>query len=108
MTQADIQGIKEIFTHQLGFYSEAVQHKLDLVVEGQQLLVERLDRFEIEVRSGSARVDQRITVVHAGLDQKIDTVEQRLTARIDGVEQKLDVVSADLAAHRRDTEAHAV
>ena len=69
--------IKEEFRHQLGIQSEAVQCKLDLVVEGHQMLSEKLDR-----------------------------VEERLDGRIDCVVRKLDAVAADLSAHRADTEAH--
>ncbi len=69
--------IKEEFRHQLGIQAENFQHKLSLVLEGQQMLSEKLDRAKIE------------------LDQKIECVEH-----------KLDAVAADLLAHRRDTEAH--
>ena len=69
--------IKGEFRHQLGIQSEAFQGKLDLVVEGHQMLSEKLDR-----------------------------VEERLDGRIDCVIRKLDAVAADLSAHRRDTEAH--
>ena len=69
--------IKEEFRHQLGIQSENFQHKLDLVVEGHQMLSEKIDR-----------------------------VEERLDKRMDCLEHKLDAVAADLSAHRRDTEAH--
>ena len=69
--------IKGEFRHQLGIQSEALQHKLDLVVEGHQMLSEKIDR-----------------------------VEQRLDGRLDCVLSKLDTVAADFSAHRADTEAH--
>ncbi|MDT8440111.1 MAG: hypothetical protein RQ723_00445 [Desulfuromonadales bacterium] len=71
--------IKEIFRHEVGIYAEDMQHNLDLVVEGQQMLAERVDRLEGQLRGEISRVDQRLTAVHA-----------------------------DLVAHRRDTEAHTV
>ncbi|PIP05906.1 MAG: hypothetical protein COX52_09430 [Syntrophobacterales bacterium CG23_combo_of_CG06-09_8_20_14_all_48_27] len=69
--------IKAEFRHQLGIQSEAFQSKLDLVVEGHQMLSEKLDR-----------------------------VEERLDGRVDCVVRKLDALAADLSAHRRDTESH--
>jgi len=90
--------IKEEFRHQLGIQSEAFQCKLDLVVEGHQLLSEKLDRVE-------ERLDGRIDCVV----RKLDTVAAQgntTAAKLDNVVRKLDVISADLAAHRRDTEAH--
>jgi hypothetical protein len=52
-------------------------HKLDLVVEGQQVLAERLDRRALEIKEEILKVDRRITTL-----------------------------AADLTAHRADTEAH--
>jgi DNA repair ATPase RecN len=68
------------FQRYIGVVEENFQHKLNLVVEGQQMLVERMDRME----------------------ERLVNVETRL----DRVEVKLDVVAADLSAHRKDTEAH--
>ncbi len=70
----------EDFHRWIGVQGDDLQHKLNLVVEGQQLLVERMDRME----------------------ERLVNVETRL----DRVEIKLDVVVADLSAHRKDTEAH--
>jgi predicted phage-related endonuclease len=64
-------------THQVGVLSEDFQHKFDIVIEGQQMLSEKVDR----------------------LDEKIDRVEEKLGRRI-------DAVAADLAVHCADTEAH--
>ncbi|MDD5167740.1 MAG: hypothetical protein PHN75_02905 [Syntrophales bacterium] len=69
--------IKVEFRHQLGIQSEHFQHKLDVVVEGHQMLAEKIDR-----------------------------VEERLDKHMDCLEHKLDAVAADLAAHRVDTEVH--
>jgi len=65
------------FRHQLGVQGEDFQHKLDLVVEGQQLLAEKLEETRSELKAEIVKVDQRVTVM-----------------------------AADLASHRRDTEAH--
>ena len=69
--------IVEEFRHQLGAQREDFQHKLDLVVEGQQMLAEKLEETRSELKADIFKVDQRVTAV-----------------------------AADLAAHRRDTEAH--
>jgi hypothetical protein len=91
----DVKKIEEIFQrnieamsdklqqtvgHQMGVLSEDFQHKLDIVIEGQQMLSEKVDR----------------------LDGRVDSLEGRL----DSLEGKLDAVAADLSAHRADTEAH--
>ena len=83
--------IKAEFRHQLGIQSEAFQSKLDLVVEGHQMLSEKLDRVE-------ERLDGRIDCIVRKLDAV--AAQGSITAT------KLDAVAADLKAHRRDTEAH--
>ncbi|MHB8714366.1 MAG: hypothetical protein ACYDAI_19070 [Trichloromonadaceae bacterium] len=45
------------FRHQLGIQGEAFQHKLDLVIEGQQAVVERMDRLEVRMEGLESRVD---------------------------------------------------
>lgn len=69
--------IIEAFDRRIGIVEESVQHKLNLVVEGQQLLVERIDRLEVGLKEEIHKVDQRVTTA-----------------------------AADLSAHRRGTEAH--
>ncbi len=80
MDDKDLRKIEEAFKHHIGILSEDFQHKLDLVVEGQQILGDRMDRIE----------------------GRPDRVEHRL----DRVEIKVDAVASDLSAHRKDTEAH--
>ena len=77
MDDKDLKKIGELFEHHIGILSENFQHKLDLVVEGQQMLAERMDRMEVELKEEIRKVDQRVTTV-----------------------------AADLTAHRQDTEAH--
>lgn len=80
MDAVDFKKIEEMFKHHMGVMSEDFQHKLDIVVEGHQMLSEKIDR----------------------LDGRMD----RLEGRMDGLEVKVDAVAVDLAAHRADTEAH--
>ncbi len=63
--------------HRLGISQEDFQHKLDLVVEGQQMLAEKMDRVEDNLKGEIRKVDHRVTAM-----------------------------SADLVEHRQDTEAH--
>lgn len=67
--------IAEEFRHQLGTQREDFQHKLDLVIEGQQALVERMGRFE-------GRMD-------------------RLESRVDGIATDLSAHRRDTEAHRK-------
>jgi len=77
MNENDLEKIDSMIARHIGSFADSVQHKLDLVVEGHQMLSEKLDR-----------------------------VEERLDKRIDCLEHKLDAVAAYLSAHRQDTEAH--
>ena len=79
----------------LGVLTEDFQHKLDIVVEGHGVL-----RKEIrEVRDESYAKHEQTAFLLRALNDKVDGVENRLSA-------KIDAVAGDLAAHRKDTEAH--
>ena len=77
MDEKDFEKIDSMIARHVGVFTESVNHKFDILVEGHHMLSEKIDR-----------------------------VETRLDARIDCVAKKLDAVSADLSAHRADTEAH--
>ena len=74
------EDIIKAFDQRIGIAEESFQHNLDLVVEGQQMLAERMDRLEA----------------------RLEGVENRLVR----VEVKVDTVATNLSAHRADTEAH--
>jgi len=76
--------IKEEFRHQIGIQSENFQHKLDIVVEGHDVLRK-------EIRDTREELCEKINLV----DFKVETLNQ-----------KIDGVAADLKAHRTDTEVH--
>lgn len=85
---------------------EGMNSKLDLLLEGHQVLQQQITDL-------GRRTDERFDLVDfkiGALNQKIDDVEQRLNDKIDTVEQNLsnriDAVAADLKSHRADTEAH--
>jgi len=80
MEPKDLMQIEKMMTRVVGVFTEDIQHKLDLVIEGQQFLGEKVDRLE----------------------DRVEKVENRL----ESVELKVIAVSADLKAHRADTEVH--
>ena len=83
--------VKAEFHHQIKIQSEDFQHKLDIVVEGNQMLSKKIDGVETRL---SRRMDC--------LEHKLDVI----AAKGDVTETKLDALAADLKAHRADTEAH--
>ncbi len=85
---------------------EDINGKFDLVLE-------RHDALFKEIRDTREELCEKINLVDFkvnAMNQKIDGVRDELGERIDGVRgelgEKIDGVAADLAAHRRDTEAH--
>ena len=126
MNENDFEKIESLIARHVGTFADSIQHKLDIVVEGHQMLSEKLDRVE-------ARLDSRIdcvvrkldavaaetsanTVAIRGLTHKVDnlaaetsanTVAIRgLTHKVDNLTHKVDNLAVDLSAHRTDTEAH--
>ena len=82
-------------TGNLEILLEDIRGKFDLVLEGHSSLLMRIDKAEQNLNDKISLVDFKVEV----LNQKIDGVRDELG-------QKIDAVAADLAAHRRDTEAH--
>lgn len=71
MTDKDLKEIEELFHRSIGVFAEIIQHKLDLVIEGQKMLAE-----------------------------KMDGVEERLGRKIDAVAADLSAHRADTEIHR--------
>ena len=90
--------IKEEFRHQLGIQAEHFQHKLDLVVEGHEMLSEKIDRVKTELTQKIDCITHKLDAVAAKGDET--------ASKLDKVALKLDAVAADLQAHRADTEVH--
>ena len=88
MTEDDLKKIEGMLSFHFGNMSADFQGKIDLVVEGQQMLAERMDRMEERLVRRTDQVEKRLEMVEANLTRKIDAV------------------SADLTGHRADTEAH--
>src|SRR3990170_5251922 len=133
MDEKEKKEIEEIFKHHIGILSEDFQEKLDIVVEGHQLLNGKIDRLQEGQIDLTKRVDnielitlrleqrqQGLERRQQGLEQRQQGLEQgqeRLERRQSNLEQeikktredlshKIDAVASDLTAHRRDTEAH--
>jgi hypothetical protein len=68
--------------------SEDFQHKLDIVAEGHEMLVERLENTRVDLKEEIQKVGQLLTMAEAKLSQKIEGI------------------STDLAMHRGDTKIH--
>ncbi len=81
----------------IGVQGEDTQHKLDLVVEGFQMLSEKIDRTGEQIDSTVGRLDSRLD----RLEVKIDRVEININARIDEFQ-------TEMVAHRANTELHRV
>ena len=85
---------------------EDIRGKFDLVLEGHDALHKEIKDTREELCEKINLVDFKVGV----LNQKIDDVQGNLNQKIDNFRdelgQKVDAVAADLAAHRRDTEAH--
>lgn len=87
MDEIDLKKIEDMFKHHTYILTEDFQHKLDLIVEGQQVLVEKV----------------------GGMEPRFDNIEYRLDSlevKVDVIEEKLSAVAADLTDHRADTEIH--
>lgn len=70
MDNNSIRRIEELFTHHIGVLSEDIQHKLDLVIEGQQMIVGKVDRREIR----TDRLESKVDV----LDVKVSVLEGKV------------------------------
>ncbi|MDO9123595.1 MAG: hypothetical protein Q7V12_04125 [Deltaproteobacteria bacterium] len=74
---------------------EDIHGKFDLVLEGHDVLRK-------EIRDTREELCEKINSV----DFKVETLNQKIDGVRDELGQKIDAVAEDLAAHRRDTEAH--
>ena len=74
--------VKAEFRHQIGIQSENFQHKLDIVVEGHDVLRKEIRDTKEELREEIALVNFKVEA----LNQKIDGVKGELNQKIDTVE----------------------
>ena len=87
MNEQAMQEFGEMLIRRFEVIAESMQHKMDLVVEGQQGLAEQVGHLD-------RRVER--------LEDRMDSLEVKVVA----LGAKIGAVAADLTAHRRDTEAH--
>jgi hypothetical protein len=59
MDADDFKSIEEMFKHHVGIMSEVVHHKLDIIVEGHQMLSDKIDRFETRLCGKIDRISGR-------------------------------------------------
>lgn len=61
-----------------GVLFEALQHKLDLVIKGQQFLREQIADFHSELVSQFRETRALIQLSYQQLDQRVENLERRL------------------------------
>ena len=74
---------------------EDIRGKFDLVLEGHDVLHK-------DIMDTREELCEKVNLV----DFKVETLNQKIDGVRDELGQKIDAVAEDLAAHRRDTEAH--
>jgi hypothetical protein len=79
MDQKDLKIIEAMMTRVVGVFAEDVQHKFDLLVEGQQMLGDKVDRLEGRMDSMDLRLE-RVELKGIVLEQKVDGIAAELTA----------------------------
>jgi archaellum component FlaC len=87
---------------------EDIRGKFDLVLEGHDILHQEIKNTRKELCEQIKLVDFKLET----LNQKIDNFHDKLDKKIDNFRDELgkktDTVAVELAAHRRDTEAHPI
>jgi transcription initiation factor IIF auxiliary subunit len=63
MDAEDKKEIEALFKHHVGVLVEAFQHKLDIVVEGRQMVSDKIDRLDEKVE----RVEVKVDAIATGL-----------------------------------------
>ncbi|MDZ4164449.1 MAG: hypothetical protein U1C55_04930 [Smithellaceae bacterium] len=119
MNENDFEKIDGMIARHVGAFADSIQHKLDIVVEGHQLLSEKIDRVETRLDKRMDCLEHKLDAVAAetnentlairDLTHKVDALTTQTSAHtvaIQDLTHKVDVVAADLSAHRADTEAH--
>ena len=105
MTEKNSENIDSMIARHIGTFADSIQHNLDLIVEGQQLLSETINRSKTDLAQRIECVEHKLDAVAAETRGNTDAI-QGMNVRLDTIETKLDAVAADLSAHRADTEAH--
>ena len=58
MTESEMKAIAAMVAREIGVLMEDVQHKFDIVVEGHQLLADKIERVDERVERVAVRVEK--------------------------------------------------
>jgi len=110
LNEQDFERIDGMIARHVGAFADSIQHKLDLVVEGHQMLSEKIDRVKTELEDKIGCVKTKLDAVAAQntVAEKLDSAAakgEETAIKLDGVSAKLDALATDLKAHRANTEA---
>ena len=94
--------VKAEFRHQIVIQSEHFQHKLDIVIEGHEVLRKEIQDTREELSEKIQFVDFKVET----LSQEIRDTRKELQDTRKELSEKIQAVTSDLKAHRQDTEAH--
>jgi len=112
MNENDFEKIDNMIARHIGTFADSIQHKLDIVVEGHQMLSEKIDRVEMRLDKRMDCLEHKLVAVAAETNgntlaiRDLAAVTNGNTVAIQDLSVKLVAVAADLSAHRVDTEAH--
>jgi len=94
--------IKEEFRRHTGIILEEFDKRINLVIEGQEVLTERVDKLDTKVTNLETKVDKLDTKV-TNLETKVDKLDTKVTK----LKTKVDNIHEELLSHRNNTELHA-
>lgn len=88
VTKKDFDELKDEFRRHTGILLEEFQKSINFVIDGQDVLTQRIDKLDSKVNILGTKVDK--------LDSKVNILET-----------KVDKISDELLSHRNNTELHA-
>jgi hypothetical protein len=112
MNENDFEKIDGMIARHVGVFAGSIQHKLDIVVEGHQMLSEKIDHVEARLDKRMDCLEHKLVAVAAETSgntiaiRDLTTKTDQNTVAIQSLSAKLAAVAANLSAHRADTEAH--
>ena len=119
MNENDFEKIDGMIARHVGVFADSIQHKLDIVVEGHQMLSEKIDHVEARLDKRMDCLEHKLVAVAAetsgntiairdlATETRANTTAiQVLTAETRGNAIAIRELAANLTAHRADTEAH--
>ena len=63
MTENDFEEIESMIVRHFGALADSIHHKLDLLIEGQRMLSEQLDRWRADLESSHRIRQQKLDAV---------------------------------------------